>query len=839
MGKILCSIGLALLALVLIVVVAVAVLLPGQIKASFPQIDGEIQVSGLDGPVDVYRDEYGIPHIYASTEHDLFFAQGYVHAQDRFWQMDFQRHTSTGRLSELLGSNTVDIDKFLRTMGWERVARAELELMDDTSMQMLEAYAAGVNAYLAERSGTEISLEYLFLNLLNSGYSPAPWEPLHTVSWAKAMAWDLRDNMDIEIERAILLKTLTLEQLADLYPVYSADMPLIVPDFELPGQPVITQNSSGDGLYSEQLVALLNTLDNRVGALDAVLKSDPFSDLGSNSWVVSGDLTSTGMPLFANDPHLGASVPSIWYQVGLHCQPVGPDCSYNAAGVSFVGAPGVVLGHNDQIAWGFTNVGPDVMDLFVVITNPDNPNQYEMNGEWVDMEVLTEEIVVAGGETIDLPVRITQFGPIVSDTYGDLENFDETSGLGLPQNYAVALRWTALEPGTTLQSLFRLNRAQNFEEFRQAARDFVVPAQNLLYADIHGNIGYQMPGYIPLRGAGDGRVPSPGWIDDYDWQGYIPFEHLPYAYNPESGYIVTANNAVVGAEYPYLIADMWDYGFRAQRIVDMIEEAPGPIDIAYYQQMLGDNMNLGALPVVDALVALDYEDARLNELRDLLANWNGAHDKESNGAALFAPVWKHLLANTFNDDLPESAWPNAGGGSGWYVVVENLLAQPESAWWDDKTTLEVEGRDDILKRAFADGVAEVEDKLGNDEAKWAWGDLHTITYEHDVMSNFPLIDKLFNPGPYRLSGGNSIVNATGWGGSEDYNTSTLPSKRTIFDLSNWQNALQITTVGQSGHANHPNYSDLAPLWADIQFIPLHWERDAVEAAAAGHLILQP
>jgi len=837
MGKILRIIGLGLLALVLILVAAVAVLLPGQIKASFPQTDGEIQVAGLDGQVDVYRDENGIPHIYASTEHDLFFAQGYVHAQDRFWQMDFQRHTSTGRLSELLGSNTVDIDKFLRTMGWERVARAEMALLDDTSMMMLEAYAAGVNAYLAEHSGTEISLEYLFLNLINSGYTPAPWEPLHTVSWAKAMAWDLRDNMDIEIERSILLKTLGPQQMADLYPAYPADMPLIVPDFEISEEPAIIQ--SNPGLQSDELAALMQGLDGRIAALDAILKSDPHADLGSNSWVVSGELTATGMPLFANDPHLGASVPSIWYQMGLHCQPVGPDCNYNAAGVTFVGAPGIVLGHNDSIAWGFTNVGPDVMDLFVIKVNPDDPYQYELNGEWVDMEVVIEEIVVAGSETIELPVRITKFGPIVSDTYGSLTDLDETSGLNLPESYAVALKWTALEPGTTLQSLFHLNRAQNFEEFREAASQFVVPAQNLLYADIDGNIGYQMPGYIPLRAAGDGLFPAPGWTDEYDWQGYIPFEQLPYAYNPPSGYIVTANNAVVGAEYPYPIADMWDYGFRAERIVEMIENAPGPIDIAYYQQMLGDNMNLGALPVVDALVAVDYEDARLNELRDLLASWNGAHDKESNGAALFVPVWKHLLANTFNDDLPEIAWPNAGGGSVWYVIMESLLAQPENAWWDDSATADRETRDDILKRSFADGVAEVEDKLGKDESRWAWGDLHTMTYEHDVMSNFPLIDKLFNPGPYRIGGGNSIVNATSWGGNEDYSATSTPSKRTIFDLSNWQNALQITTVGQSGHATHPNYNNLAPLWANIEFIPLHWDLDAIQAAAEGHLILKP
>lgn len=837
MRKVLRAIGLGLLALILIIVIGVAAFLPGQIKASYPQTDGEINVPGLDAQVDVYRDQNGIPHIYASTEHDLFFAQGYVHAQDRFWQMDFQRHTSAGRLSELLGSTTVDVDRFLRTMGWERVARQELETMDETSRLMLESYAEGVNAYLGEHSGTQISLEYLFLKLLNSGYTPAPWEPLNSVSWAKAMAWDLRDNMDIEIERAILLKTMTPEKIAELFPEYPADKPVIVPGFHSAAQPPAA--SSAASLQPEQLAALAGIVGERTAMVDSLLNSDPNADLGSNSWVVSGELSATGMPLFSNDPHLGASIPSIWYQVGLHCAPVSDACQYNAAGVSFAGVPGIVLGHNDRIAWGFTNVGPDVMDLFIIKVNPDDPNQYEMNGEWIDMDLITEDIVVAGGETIHLPVRITQFGPIVSETYGDLADFDQTSGLDLPENYAIALSWTALEPGNTFQSLFKMNRAQNFDEFRAAASEFVVPSQNLLYADVDGNIGYQMPGLVPIRAAGDGLYPAPGWTDEYAWTGYIPFEELPFSYNPESGYIVTANNAVVDSEYPYRISDNWDYGYRAQRILDLIQNAPGPIDIAYYQQMLGDDMNLGAMPVVAALSSVEMGDAHLNELRDMLAGWDGQQTKDSSGAALFIPVWKNLLAATFNDDLPEAYWPNSGGGSIWYTVMEKLLADPSSSWWDDSTTAETESREDILRRAFAAGVDEVESKLGNDPADWAWGDLHTITFVHDVMSNFPLIDKLFNRGPYSLSGGNSIVNATSWGGDPDYSASSTPSKRTIFDLSNWQNGLQITTVGQSGHAYHDHYNDLAPLWSNIEFIPLHWDLDAIQAAAEGHLILKP
>ncbi len=837
MLRIIGRILLGLLALIVIIVVVVVIYVYAAVDDSFPQTSGEISLQGLDGPVDVYRDPYGIPQIYASTEHDLFFAQGYVHAQDRFWQMDFQRHTGAGRLSELIGSNGTDIDTFLRTMGWERVAKQELENMDEQSRAMLESYAEGVNAYLTDHSGTQISLEYLFLKILNGNYQPALWEPLNSVTWAKAMAWDLRGNMDEEIERAVLLKTLSPERIAELFPDYPASAPVILPDFSLAAANAPMSNAGQPD--SSAFAPLLDSLEQQTAALDNLLNNDPNADLGSNSWVISGDLSATGAPLMANDPHLGASIPSIWYQIGLHCQPVGPDCSYEAAGVSFVGVPGIVIGHNNRIAWGFTNVGPDVMDLYIIRVNPDNPNQYEMNGEWVDMDVINEEINVAGGDTIELPVRITQFGPIISDSYGDLKDFNLNSGVELPDNYAIALRWTALEPGKTMQSLFELNRAQNFDEFRAAARDFVVPSQNLLYADVDGNIGYQTPGLIPIRAKGDGHYPSPGWTDEYTWKGYIPFEDLPYALNPASGYIVTANNAVVGADYPYQIADTWDYGFRAQRILDMINGSTGPLDINAYKQMQGDDMNLGALPIVSSLMQVDLGDEHLSEVRNLLSSWDGEQTLDSAPAALFNAFWKHLLAETFRDELPENYWPMAGSGSSWYVVVGNLLQDPDNPWWDDVTTDGKETRNDILKRAFADGVTELDAKLGKDFSKWTWGDLHTITFEHALMSNFPVISSLFNRGPFPVAGGNSIVNATSWGDSEDYAMSSGVSKRTIMDLSNWENSLQIATVGQSGHAYHPNYADIAPLWAAIEYLPMHWDFNAIESDAKDHLVLKP
>ncbi|MEX2143590.1 MAG: penicillin acylase family protein [Anaerolineales bacterium] len=827
---------LGLLAIIVVLVLGASAYIYLAIDDSFPQTKGEIQLQGLNGPVDIYRDQAGIPHIFASSEHDLFFAQGYIHAQDRFWQMDFQRHVGAGRLSELLGSATLDTDLFLRSVGWERVARAELELLDAETLATLQSYADGVNAYLADHQGAELSLEYLFLGLLNSGYQPAAWEPLNSLTWAKAMAWDLRDNMDTEIERSVLLATLPAERIAELFPAYDQTKPVIVPGFAPPA--LRAHNPGAEFSYPQLLADLMGQLTDRVAAADKLLGGDPFGELGSNSWVISGELSNTGAPLLANDPHLAAGMPSIWYQIGLHCAPKGPDCDYETVGVSFVGGPGIVIGHNQRIAWGLTNAGADVMDLFVILVNPDDPNQYEMNGAWEDMQIIEEIVEVAGGETVTLPVRLTRFGPIISEVYGELEDFDQTSGLGLPENYAIALRWTALEPGTTLQSILGINRAQDFDEFRAAARQFVVPSQNLLYADVDGNIGYQLPGLIPLRQLADGRYPLPGWLDDFDWVGYIDFDQLPFAYNPDSGYIVAANNAVVAPDYPHWIADYWDYGFRAQRVVDLLQAADGPIDIAYFQRMQADSVNLAALDLIPSLELIDFEDAGLAELRDQLLAWNGDQTVDSPMAALFNVFWSELLYATFADELPEAYWP--GGNSLWYAVVSDLLADPENTWWDDTTTDPVETRDEILRTSFAAAVAETRRLLGADASRWAWGEVHQITFVHQTMDSFPIISGLFNRGPYPVSGGSSIVNATNWDASRsDFSVTSLPSKRSIMDLGNWGNSLQVNTTGQSGHAYHPHYIDMAETWVAVEYFPMHWELEAIQADAEAHLRLVP
>jgi penicillin amidase len=814
---------------------------------SFPQVDGDIQLEGLEGAVDIYRDKMGIPHIYASTSHDLFFAQGYVHAQDRFWQMDAWRHIGSGTLSEMFGKGQVETDTFLRTLGWQQIAEQEYAALPPEAKAVLDSYSDGVNAYLKDHDTTALSLEYAILGLLSPDYKIEPWRSINSLTWGKAMAWDLRGNMDEEIERAILLKTLTAEQVAELYPAYPQDHPVIVNQMGETLSKVEGQRSQVE-LDFRLSTLNLKPLIERMALLDEVI-GPAGSGIGSNSWAVSGEHTLTGKPLLANDPHLGIQMPSIWYQAHLECKPVTDECPYNVAGFTFAGVPGVVIGHNNRIAWGVTNVGPDVMDLYIERVNPDNPSQYEVNGEWVDFETRTETIQVVGGDPVEVTVRLTRHGPVISESYGRLKDantnddpefvpFKERAGIELPEQYVIALKWTALAPSTPFQSIWGFNKAQNWEDFREAARHFHVPAQNLLYADVDGNIGYQMPGDIPMRAQGDGTLPVPGWTDEYEWTGYIPFEELPYAFNPPEGYIVTANNRCQPWDYPYFITRDWDYGFRAQRIVDMIESESGKIDLAYFQSMQGDALDMNGPIYVPLLLQLDELSNGEVQAQNLLKDWDFQSRADSAAAAVFNAFWRHLLQNTFKDELPEERY-YPEGGSRWNEIMRNL--DESSAWWDDKTTANVrETRNQIIRKSFEQGIAELEDMFGRDPANWNWGDMHTATFRNGTLgeSGVSPIEALFNRGPFPTGGGESIVNATGWSIQEGYQTTFLPSMRMIVDLGNLNNSVTMHTTGQSGHAYHPHYADMAPLWANVEYYSMLWEEATITSQAEGHLVLR-
>lgn len=809
------------------------------VRRSFPLVDGEVRLAGLDAPVEIIRDSNGIPHIFASTTHDLFVAQGYVHAQDRFWQMDFWRHIGQGRLAELFGSSQVDNDIFLRSLGFTELSEVEFEELDDESRAILEAYSEGVNAYLADHSGTKLSFEYATLVLQTRGYEPEPWDPVDTLSWARMMAWDLGANMGSEIERAILAGSLPRSRVDELFPPYPSDRPFILPQSSPYGRGPAVGADPTAAVGDLDLAALLGPTADRVATLNEVV-GEPGADIGSNNWVVAGSKTSTGLPILANDPHLSIQMPSIWYEIGLHCD---GQCPFDVVGFSFAGVPGVIIGHNDRVAWGVTNLAADTQDLYVERMNPDNPNQYEFEGDWVDLEVRTETIEIAGTNPKRIEVRSTRHGPIISDRYGPLDDFGTEAGIEVPINYAVTLQWTALEPGRLVQAVLGVNQAGNWDEFRTAVGMWDIAGQNFVYADIDGNIGYQSSGLVPIRASGDGRWPSSGWEGSTEWTGFIPFESMPTVFNPSEGFLHSANQHVADSSFPYFLAFDLAYGYRGDRIVDVLDGAVG-VDFAFIEELQRDSRNLNAELVVPSLLSLQTDKPVVGDAQHLLREWAGGEDAfqqraELPGAALYASVWRHILRLTFHDELPERFWP--AGGSRWSEVVADLLDQPGNKWWDITSTSTTESRDDILELSLLAAIAELTDELGDDPAEWRWGDLHTATFRNATFgeSGIAPLEWLFNRGPYEVDGGSSIVNATSWDASKSYEVVAVPSMRMIIDLSNFERSRSIHPTGQSGHIFHEHYIDMAESWVANDLHPMHWEHDAIAADAEGTLVLRP
>ncbi len=852
-------------ALIVVLALVAALLGTSAVRRPFPTYDGELSLPALTAPVTVHRDAYGVPHVYAETMEDLFRAQGFVHAQDRFWEMDFRRHVTSGRTAELFGAAQVETDAFLRTLGWRQVAEQEWDLLTPQTQGHLTAYAEGVNAWIEETGGPAATgrkaLQYRILGLQNSGYEVAPWDPVDTLAWLKAMAWDLRGNMVAETDRALLLAAgMPRAQVDELYPPWPHDeRDPIVPggmvadgEFDPDAEPADEPGDDpGNDVPTEALAAAAPALTS-IGELAAgvpQLLGTADSGLGSNSWVLSGELTDTGAPLLVNDPHLGVSMPGIWHQMGLHC-----DCGFRVSGFTFSGVPGVVIGHNDRIAWGFTNLAHDVTDLYLERLDGD---RYEVDGQWRDLDVREETIAVAGGEDVTLEVRHTHRGPLlsgVSDQLGTLAASDRVAHAldGEPGTYGVSLAWTALTPGTTIEALFALNAAGDFDEFRDAAALFEVPAQNLVYADVDGTIGYQAPGRVPVRGAGDGRWIAPGWDSAYDWQDFVPFDELPFLRDPDEGYIVTANQAPIGPQYQHFLSDDWSYGKRSERIHDLIGEAvaAGPVGADDMERMLFDNYSGFAAMLVPALLATETAPLSRHEQKamDLLAGWDyqqpaggepGTPEARSAAAAAyFNAVWRNLLALTFDE---VSAEVPVNGRDRWARVIDGLLDEPESPWWNRAGTGVVETRDDVLRRALSEAYREMAALQGPDPDTWRWGDLHTLTLRDGTFgaSGIGPVEALFNRGPFPTAGGHDIVNATGWDPEAGYEVVATPSMRMIVDLSDLDASRWIQMTGNSGHAYHPHYTDQVELWRTGGMIPWRWDESTIATEAEHTLLLEP
>ncbi|AEW99298.1 penicillin acylase family protein [Streptantibioticus cattleyicolor] len=808
---------------------------------SLPVTSGRLGVPGLHHPVDVGRDASGIPQILADDPEDLFLAQGYVEAQDRFWQMDTERNIAEGRLAEMFGAGQVDDDKLVRTLGWYRVARQEADAASPRTRAFLQAFSAGVNAYLKDHTGARLSVEYAVLSLADGSYRPRPWTPVDSVVWLKAVAWQLNSTTSDQMIRAVLAAKFPVHDVDRIFPPYDFSRwdPVTGPATARSAPPSAARTTTAVPAAATGALTAVSDVRRRLTAL----LGPSGTGIGSNAWVVAGSRSATGAPLLANDPHLAPTLPGVWYQIGLHCRTVTAACPYDVTGFTFPGMPGVLIGHNQRIAWGFTALGAADSDLYLEKITGDD---YTYQGRQLPLTTRRETIAVAGGSPVTFTVRATRHGPVISDAdrtaartgaVGRVPDAPRAAG-----GYAVALRWAGLVPSHTIDAVFAMDAATDWTGFRAAAALLVAPAQNMVYADVRGNIGYQMPGLLPIRARGDGSYPVPGWTGDHEWRGYVPFDRLPHELNPTRGYIVTANNAVTGPDYPYPITPYWGTGYRSRRIADLITGG-GKLTVADMGRIEGDTLNPNARQLVPYLLKAPVAPGTAAAV-DLLRGWDLTQPPDSAAAAYFNAVWSHLLDLVFTSRLRTAGDVEtfgAGGGGRWFDVVRTMLGTPDDPWWSSPQQPALHGRDAVLGAALDAAARDLDKRLGGDPKHWRWGALHTLELRNQTLgTGAPApVRWLLNRGPYQLGGGTDLVDATGWFPPDGYGVDWVPSMRMVVDLGRLDDSRWINLTGASGHTASPHYTDQTALWRAGRTLPWPSSPAAVRASVKEWLRLTP
>ncbi|WP_139490381.1 penicillin acylase family protein [Brevibacillus dissolubilis] len=744
---------------------------------SLPITSGQLIIPGLDYPVTVYRDKRGVPHIEAQTSQDLYVAQGYVTAQDRLWQMDLSRRAVAGRLSEVMGESQVATDTFFRTLQLYRMGEKSVEVSSHDTSVALMAYAEGVNTYIAEAIGeNKLPPEFSLL-----GYQPEAWKPADTVAIYKLMAYQLNRTWASEVFLYQLRQKVGDELARQLLPVYPVGAVTIIPDDETPSNKMPNRElpPSGTGVN-----------------LDSLMQAAVFPDesLGSNNWVVSGTKTASGKPLLANDPHLGISAPSIWYQSHLIVN--GPEEKLNVIGVTFPGSPGIMIGHNEQIAWGVTNVNPDVQDLYIEKRNPDNPQQFEYNGKWLDAKVFQEEIKVKDKPSIPLEVVVTHHGPIVSEV---------TGAEGDRPQEALALKWTVYNPSNELDTFLRINQASNWQEFREALKDYHLPAQNFVYAGTDGVIAYHATGDVPIRAKGDGLLPVPGWTDEYEWTSMIPFDEMPELINPQSGFIATANNKIIGDPYPYHITHSWSEPHRAARIVEVLSQKE-KLTADDMRRLQADYVNKQAEEVLPLIIP-SIQPEQLNETQKaaltMLGSWDQVDSAEQAAPLLFHLWWKHLMATLYTEQMGDALYKRMTDQHNvTFVMLKHAADGQENDWIKGAG-----GLTRLVTTSFQKAVNEAVTLQGNDPSKWQWGSYHQFGPQHTIGKAVKPLGWLLNTKAVPVGGSRITVGAMVYSQDNGLVNSSAPWRQVVDLAQIATNSMDVNTPGQSGHFLSPWYAD--------------------------------
>ena len=763
------------------------------VRSTFPQAEGSARIRGIAAPVRIETDSHGLVTIRAGSAADASFGLGYAHARDRLWQMEFQRRIAAGRLSEILGRRLVETDRFLRTIGFRRAAEEALKGLSAAARSQLDSYAAGVNAFLASSSARPI--EFTILRI-----EAEPFTAADCLGWAKIMAWDLASgNAAGEIRRARIAAAVGAEKAAELFPGVP-EQPAILRDDEWKtvsdfGSP-ISQDRRPDG-PSPEPPGPWAALEDRFALLDDFGFGG--ETLGSNSWVIAGSRTKSGRPILANDPHLGLRAPSVWYLARLEAP------GLSVAGATLPGLPSVIIGHNARIAWGLTSLEPDVQDLFLERVDPRDPSRYFHAGSWRAFRKRTETIRVRGRPDEKVEIRESVHGPIVTDVLDGAKKLAGAGG-GSP---VVALGWTGLDAADpTTEAFLGMATAGDLRQFLAAASRLAAPAQNLVYADVDGHIGYTATGLVPVRPRADGMLPVPGTGED-DWTGYIPFESLPRVFDPPRGFVVTANNRVVSARYPYPITMDWPEPYRAARITERIEKA-SPLGLEEVASIQLDRVSLQARELLPLLLGTRASGTAATRALERLKDWNLEFSPGSPEAAIYA-AWYAKLSEMPLDELKDVP---AGNVRSRFLI--NALASG-SAWCDDLRTPARESCADFQASSLSRAVGLLEEKLGPDPARWRWGRLHHARFPHSVFDRVPVLRRFFSL-EAEAGGDASTVNVGAYRRDGTFLMTDGPSYRQILDLSDFSKSLYVNTTGQSGNVFNRHYRDFLPMWRDGRYV---------------------
>jgi len=790
------------IALIIILLIGGGLYVRSIATSSIPDYDGKLSLSNLKQEVVVYRDDFAVPHIIAQNEEDLYRAVGYTLAQDRLWQMDLLKRVTQGRLSEIFGEKLVDVDLLMRALKIPDKSRKILSQSTPELIAALECFADGVNQFI-DGHLDKLPPEFKIL-----GYAPEHWKPEYSVNLVGYMSWDLTMPYSAEAVLHKIRKKVGQKKFRELLPDLPSQDTVIYPDFE---------GDLGEFDLKQALFAGMEILEKYgVAAFE-----------GSNNWAVSGSKSVTGTPIFANDMHLGLNAPGLWYQ--MHHLVAG---KVNVTGVVLPGQPFVIAGHNDQIAWGMTNVMVDDMDFYAERINPDNPDQYEFMGEFKDFEVQSETIKIKGGAEVTKENRFTHRGPVVS-------------GFKKIENETISMRWLGNEFSNELRSVYLLNRAGNWEEFKDAVKTFTAVSQNINYADIDGNIGLYCCAGVPVRKKGNGLSIVPGWTNEYDWEGIVPFDKLPHSYNPESGYVSSANNKTVSDAYPYHISHWFALHYRIDRIREMLEEKE-KLSVQDFQKMHQDfkskfvqDLNPLMISILDRVDSLtDIEKQALSYLK----KWDGVLNRESTAAAIFETFYVRFVKNMIMDETGPELYKEYSKSS--YLAryfVNNIVQSGNSQWCDDVLTMDArEDLADIVKKSFSDAIAELSLEMGDEPDRWRWGTIHRLELKHPLGS-VKILDRIFNFNhePKEVGGSFHTICPYAYKLADPFVVNHGASHRHIFLPGNWDESLSVIPTGTSGIPASDHYCDQTDMYVSNEYHNDYFSLEKIKESAKYMLKMIP